>query len=537
MSIKSIERKHQEKDLDFNFQSVTEKDVLDEFSRINPRKSPGWDSTISPTLLKEIAPAIAPSLAAIFNLCIDKCCWPTKWKMGEWTPVFKKGDKQAIENYRPITVLPIFGKLFEHMLCKQITTYYDHIMYPKMTAYRKQHSCETTLIGLVEDWRKALDNKEKAYLLSMDMSKAFDSLLPSLTVAKLRAYGFNDKSLALMRSFFSGRLNRVKVGKVTSDWKEMKRGCPQGSSFGPMLWNLYQNDLSYNIKNANLTMYADDHQLYTVGREELNMGMKLERDAAKALTWYKDNYLMVNPNKFQFMKIKPRNDKEQATMSVNSQNIKSTDDIKILGVNFDEHLVFTKHISELCKKASQRVGVLSRLRNLIPTEAKLLLYKVSIMPHLTYCHLIWHFCRTSDSRKVERIQERALRIVFNTHSDDYGSLLKRAKLPSLYNRRLQDIAILMYKVKHGMVPSFISDIFSVKSSKYSLRNRNFDIPRFNSAFYGKHSLRYLGPHLWSKLSNKVKEIGNLQSFKSKIRCLNLNDFINDNCSSCLICSS
>ena len=103
--------------------------------------------------------------------------------MGEWTPVFKKGDKQAKENYRPITVLPLLGKVFEHLLCTQITTYYDRILCSRMTAYRKQHSCESTLIGLIEDWRKALDSKEKVYLLAMDMSKAFDSLHHSLILA------------------------------------------------------------------------------------------------------------------------------------------------------------------------------------------------------------------------------------------------------------------------------------------------------------------------------------------------------------------
>ena len=103
------------------------------------------------------------------------------------------------------------------LLCKKITASYDHIMYSKMTAYRKKHSCETALISWVEDWRLALDNKQKALLLSMDMSKAFDLVLPSLTVAKLGAYGFNDKSLQLMRSYFKDRLNRVKVGKATSD--------------------------------------------------------------------------------------------------------------------------------------------------------------------------------------------------------------------------------------------------------------------------------------------------------------------------------
>ena len=129
-----------------------------------------------------------------------------------------------------------------------------------------------------------MDNKQKALLLSMDMSKAFDSVLPSLTVAKLGAYGFNDKSLQLMRSYFKDRLNRVKVGKATSDWNVMKRGCPQGSSFGPTLWNLYQNDLSYHINEiANLNMYADDHQMYIVGSGMSIMCTNMEKEGNSAL--------------------------------------------------------------------------------------------------------------------------------------------------------------------------------------------------------------------------------------------------------------
>ena len=93
-----------------------------------------------------------------------------------------------------------------------------------------------------------------------------------------------------------------------------------------------------------------------------------------------------------------------------------------MGVNFDENLIFSQHISELCKKASQRVGVLTRLRNLITMETKLLLYKTAIIPYLTYCHLIWHFCRVSDTRKVDRIQEQASRIVYNSHSEMYMNL-------------------------------------------------------------------------------------------------------------------
>ena len=201
----------------------------------------------------------------------------------------------------------------------------------------------------MEDWRLALDNKQKALLLSMDMSKAFDSVLPSSTVAKLGAYGFNDKSLQLMRSYFKDRLNRVKVGKATSDWNLMKRGCPQGSSFGQTLWNLYQNDLSYHITEiANLNMYADDHQMYIVGSDMSITCTNMEKEGNFALKWYKDNYLLSNPEKLNAIGIKQRNETEQINNKIGDQAIKTTDNIKLLGVNFDENLIFSQHISELC---------------------------------------------------------------------------------------------------------------------------------------------------------------------------------------------
>ena len=247
---------------------------------------------------------------------------------------------------------------------------------------------------------------------------------------------------------------------------------------------------------------------------------------------------MANHDKFQLLLVKQRKNKEHASLTISRYMIQSTEVIRLLGVNIDEYLIFSKHIGDLCKKASKRVGVLSRLRNLIPTEAKLLLYKTSVLPYLTYCHLIWHFCKASDSRKVERVQERALRIVFNSQSEEYSSLLKRAELPTLLNRRLQDIAILMFKVKYGMVPDSVQDIFNIKTSNYCLRNRNFYLPRFESVNYGKHSLRYLGPYIWAKLDKMDKEKPSLQSFKACIRQKDLTDLIIDNnCSSCIMCNS
>ena len=154
-----------------------------------------------------------------------------------------------------------------------------------------------------------------------------------------------------------------------------------------------------------------------------------------------------------------------------------------------------------------------RLRNLVLCKAKLIIYKSSILPQLTYCHLVWHNCRSSGSRKIEQIQKRTLRAVFDSHSESYENLLVRAELPSLLNQRLQDIVILMYKVKYGLTPSIVDELFKQKyTSSYSLRNSDFDIPTFNTINYGKHSLRYKGPHVWSKLDNKLKGSSNIESF-------------------------
>ena len=174
--------------------------------------------------------------------------------------------------------------------------------------------------------------------------------------------------------------------------------------------------------------------------------------------WYKENLLKANHEKYQIISIGPKEYSKDKITSLNIDGDQSsiTRDLKILVVNIDEMLNFNNHITAVCRQSSQKVGVLLRLRKLIPVSAKLQLYKSAILPHLTYCHLVWHFCRASDKRKLERIQERALRVVFNTNSLTYQELLDKAQLSSLNNRRLQDIAILMYKVKNNLTSQYIN---------------------------------------------------------------------------------
>ena len=218
----------------FCFQPLSRKSVQLALEKLNVRKACGYDS-ISPRMLRLASSGIADSLTKLFNECIRKGEWPEAWKKGEWNPAHKKNDRLDERNYRPTTLLSTVDKVFESMMSTQVNNHFDSKLNPCISAYRKKHSCETTLLRLTEDWKLAADSEQFIGILSTDMSKAFDSLHPSLMINKLKAYGFSEESLSLMRSYFSNRQNRVKLNGVTSSWKDAVRGCPQGSSFGPLL--------------------------------------------------------------------------------------------------------------------------------------------------------------------------------------------------------------------------------------------------------------------------------------------------------------
>ena len=278
----------------FKFQALKPKEIEFALSNLDPNKSTGHD-LIPAKILRISSKELSHPLADFYSSCIESCEWPLQWKKGDWIPVFKKDNKQDIKNYKPVTVLTVIGKVFEQPLSKQLTTFIDPMLSHNLTAYRKNHSCETSLIGLVERWKQAVDNKNIVRVLSTDMSKAFDSLYPPLLINKLKAYGFSNNSPALMRSYFTNRKNRVKISQqIASDWCTTKRGCPQGSAFGPLLWNVFQNDLHLTTEENKLFMYADDHQLFSVAKSAKEVEHTLNEGGNNISDWYNNNLLQGN---------------------------------------------------------------------------------------------------------------------------------------------------------------------------------------------------------------------------------------------------
>ena len=194
---------------------------------------------------------------------------------------------------------------------------------------------------------------------------------------------------------------------------------------------------------STICMFADDHQFFEAHKDVKIIQKRLQESAVTATSWYKENCLQGNFTKYGSMLISKQVDRS-ISIDIDGNKVSPYQNIRLLGVNIDCQLTFKEHISDISKKASQRVGVLMRLRNLIPTTAKLQLFKAAILPYLTYCCTVWHYCRGSDARKLEHVQERGLGAVFCDWNTPYKQLLYWAGLPTLTNRRLQEIAIIMY---------------------------------------------------------------------------------------------
>ena len=272
-------------------------------------------------------------------------------------------------------------KVYERILYAQIYEHFNKIFSKFMCRFRKGHSTQHCLLFMLEKLNKALDKGLHTGILLTDLSKAFDSISHDLLIAKLNSYGFSKNSLNLLNDYLSGRKQRTKIGDNFSSYREIIYGVPQGSILGPLLFNIYINDLFLFSKDFNLANYADDCSPFEFSGTIDDVIKKLEDDSCTLIKWYDSNYLKPDPDKWHLV------------LSDTNENmvICITDDriAKILGINFDNKLNFNIHVTKLCRKAGQKLHALARISNFMSLKKKKLLMNAFITSQFNYCPLVW----------------------------------------------------------------------------------------------------------------------------------------------------
>ena len=417
---------------EFSFSTISQNVIFEKLININCNKATGHDK-IPPKLIKLGAKELCGPITAIVNQCVRTSEFPSVLKRGEITPIFKKGDMMDKRNYRPVSTLPCLSKIFEGVLVDQINMYFENIFSPYISGFRKGHSCESVLLCLVENVKLNMDNGNMYGALLTDLSKAFECLPHRLLIAKLKPYGLSNDSCMLIANYFQNRTQRVKVGNVKSDRMEINKGCPQGSLFGPLAFNIFSNDLLLLVQDrCDVYNYADDNSIGIKGKDPNEITDKLSNVSSIMLRWFENNYLQANPDKFQFIIFNkvPKN----CILSLNELvKLNSIQEVKLLGVTFDSQLTFKSHIGNICMKAGTKINALSRFCSVLDKQSRYEMFYRFILSYFKFCSVVWHNCSVSDMKKIENIQKRALRIIVNDSNATYRELRERSQRPLLYN--------------------------------------------------------------------------------------------------------
>ena len=499
------------------FRPVEECFVNKQINKLNIKKATGCDG-ISPKIMKLAQPMIVTPIKTLINKSIESSVFPDKLKQAQVTPLYKKNNNLDKSNYRPVSVLPCISKIYERAIHDQLMEFLENHFDPLLSAFRSGFGCQTALLKIIEEWKKALDNNLHIAAILMDLSKAFDCLPHNLLLLKLKAYGLNESSLKLMNSYLENRQQCIKLGSTCSTWLNLFKGVPQGSILGPVLFNVFINDIFLFVNNSTIYNYADDNTVSKCDTNLENVISDLEEDNLTLIKWFSINLMKANPDKFQAIAIGKKTKQHNISFDLNGIKINCEEIVKLLGVTIDSELNFDNHISETCKKASRQLNILKRMGKYLNRLGRLTAYYSFILSNFNYCPIIWHYCSEKNSKNMERIQERALRFIYGDYENTYDFLLEKSKLPALKVRRLRTIAVETFKIVNKISPSYLHNLIEIKGQSYNFRSqKTANIPRVNTTRYGKKSFRFNAAQIWNELPNHCRQETSLEQFRKLIQ--------------------
>ena len=406
----------------------------------------GKSSDIPIHVIKKSCTIIAPYLVKYFNDCMLNGYFPCELKTGRISPIYKKEDVQLLENYRPVSTLPVFGKIFEKIIYSRLYSFLisKGIINENQFGFRKGHSTSNALNYSVEHIESLLAQKQHVLGIFIDLSKAFDTIDHRKLTTKLERYGIRGNALQLITSYLSNRKQYVNVLDTKSDELPVEYGVPQGSVLGPLLFILYINDICNISTDGKFVLFADDTNIF-VAAESIRKVYEIANRVLKAVCNYMEvNLLHINVKKCCYMYFSPNKrsqndidaDLNNQNLTINSKIISRVSHTQFLGVTIDDKLSWKPHIQLLNKKLRSICGRIYRIKKSLPESLYKQIYHSLFESHLSYAISVWGGISSNQLKPLFITQKKCVRILFGDHDKYLDKYRTCARVRPLTEQKL-----------------------------------------------------------------------------------------------------
>ena len=458
----------------WNFQRITRKELIETIESLVPKASCGYD-LLSNRMIKKEKIKFCNLTLELINETITNGVFPEALKIAKVIPIYKKGDKSNMNNYRPISLLPVLSKIVEKILNKQITAKLDeyHLIDDNQYGFRSEHSTEDAVVKFVDQIERLLPNNKYVISIHIDVSKAFDSCNHEIMRKKLKRIGLSGSSLDLMTSYMRDRVQEIWIENECGGRFIINIGVGQGTVLGPTLFKIYIMDMHLATELFSLR-FADDSNFIGSGNNKENTETKINDELAKLYTWFCKNKLTLHPDKSRvviFTRDKLLNIKLGGKILMRCGYGLQEEGVKFLGVTIDENLDWKLQTKNVKKKINKGNYLLWRYKNSLSTSMKRTIYESFVRTHLTYCLPVWGAKKTAELTDLKKAVKRVWSKIGIRRQHTHTRLIEHKILKLEDELKLAELKIIWRWLKNRL-PRGLKDIIVERIGR-NLRNRQF----------------------------------------------------------------